>query len=203
MDTSLLIEIFGYIGSVLVVVSMLMSSVVKLRIFNMIGSVISGIYALISGAIPLMVMNVCLIAINLYNLYKLLKTTKEYDLVESSVEDTFLQYFVERYKEDIKVYFPEFDVNVRDYDTSFLVCCNGTPAGLFLGKKLEDGVVDIGIDYSTPVYRDCSVGTFLYAKLPGHGVKKLQFAQRGAEEHMAYMSKMGFKNDKGIYVKEI
>ena len=34
MDTAMLIEIFGYIGSALVVVSMLMSSVVKLRVIN-------------------------------------------------------------------------------------------------------------------------------------------------------------------------
>ena len=46
MDTSMIIEIAGYIGSVLVVVSMLMSSIVKLRIINTTGSSISAIYAL-------------------------------------------------------------------------------------------------------------------------------------------------------------
>ncbi len=57
MDTAMLIEIFGYIGSILVVVSMLMSSIVKLRAINTIGSVISGIYAVVCGAL----MNICLI----------------------------------------------------------------------------------------------------------------------------------------------
>ena len=57
MDNAMMIEIFGYIGSALVVVSMLMSSIVKLRIINTVGSVISGIYAVICGAIPLAVMN--------------------------------------------------------------------------------------------------------------------------------------------------
>ena len=73
MNTVLYIEIFGYIGSVLIVVSMFMSSVVKLRIINTAGSVISGIYALISGAFPLFVMNICIIVINIYNLIKLMK----------------------------------------------------------------------------------------------------------------------------------
>ena len=44
MDTAMLIEIFGYIGSARVVVSMLMSSIVKLRVINIFGSVISGTY---------------------------------------------------------------------------------------------------------------------------------------------------------------
>ena len=73
MDGKMMIEIFGYIGSALVVVSMLMSSIVKLRIINTVGSVISGIYAVICGAIPLAVMNICLITINIYGLVKLLK----------------------------------------------------------------------------------------------------------------------------------
>ena len=73
MNTALYIEMFGYIGSVLIVVSMFMSSVVKLRIINTAGSVISGIYALISGAFPLFVMNICIIVINIYNLIKPMK----------------------------------------------------------------------------------------------------------------------------------
>ena len=43
------IEIFGYIGSALVVVSMLMTSVVKLRVINTVGSLISGTYAFSIG----------------------------------------------------------------------------------------------------------------------------------------------------------
>ena len=73
MDTAMLIEIFGYIGSALVVISMLMSSIVKLRVINILGSIISGTYAIICGAFPLVLMNACLIVINVYNLYKLLR----------------------------------------------------------------------------------------------------------------------------------
>lgn len=76
MNTAILIEIFGYIGSALVVISMLMTSIVKLRVINMIGSVISGIYAVICGAFPLAFMNACLIIINFYNLIKLKKEKK-------------------------------------------------------------------------------------------------------------------------------
>ena len=64
MNAAMMIEIYGYIGSVLVVVSMLMSSIIKLRVINILGSVISGSYALIIGSFPLVLMNSCLIIIN-------------------------------------------------------------------------------------------------------------------------------------------
>ena len=71
MDSSLYLELFGYLGSFLVVISMLMSSVIKLRVINITGSIISGTYALIIGSFPLALMNICLIIINVYNVYKL------------------------------------------------------------------------------------------------------------------------------------
>ena len=90
MDPALLIELFGYLGSTLVVVSMLMASVVKLRVINTLGSVISATYALIIGSFPLALMNICLIVINVYNLFKLLKTEQQYDLVKTAPEDAFV-----------------------------------------------------------------------------------------------------------------
>ena len=45
MSTALMIEIFGYIGCIFVIISMLMTSVVKLRVINTVGSSISAVYA--------------------------------------------------------------------------------------------------------------------------------------------------------------
>ena len=47
MTKEMIIEAVGYLGSFLVLVSFLMTSVVKLRIVNTIGSLIFMIYALI------------------------------------------------------------------------------------------------------------------------------------------------------------
>lgn len=201
-DTQMLIEIFGYIGSFLVVFSMLMSSVVKLRVINTVGSVVSGIYALICGAYPLVLMNTCLIVINVYNLYKLLHTKQEYDMVESQKEDGLLAYFLEKYQDDIAKYFPDFTGEVA-YDNAYVVCCNGNPAGVLLGHEKSDGVIDVIIDYSIPAYRDCSVGTYLYSKLAENGVQRLEYAQVEAEAHVAYLKKMGFIRENHVYVKNM
>lgn len=199
----MLIEIFGYIGSTLVVVSMLMSSVVKLRIINTIGSVISGTYALIIGSFPLALMNFCLIVINVYNLFKLLKSEQQYDLIDGRTDDAFLNYFLERYKNDIQIYFPEFKMDKTLVNQAYIVCCNGNPAGVLLGRKKEEGIIDIEIDYSIPIYRDCSVGSYLYSKLPEKGIHILTFAQNESEAHVSYLNKMGFVKENNTYIKKL
>lgn len=58
-------EIFGYVGTALVIISMTMTSLLKLRIINMCGGLISLIYAIVVSAWPVVVLNACLIAVNL------------------------------------------------------------------------------------------------------------------------------------------
>lgn len=70
MNTNIYLEIFGYIGTALVVISMMMTSVTKLRIFNMSGSVISAIYAGICGTWPIVVLNISLFLINGFHLIR-------------------------------------------------------------------------------------------------------------------------------------
>ena len=74
----MIIELIGYFGSLLVVVSMLMTSVIKLRIINTVGSLIFTVYALIIKSYPTALMNFSLVLINVYNLYRLLKVQKDY-----------------------------------------------------------------------------------------------------------------------------
>ena len=202
MDTAMMIEIFGYIGSVLVVVSMLMSSIIKLRVINLVGSVVSGIYALIVGAFPLVLMNACLIIINVYNLIKLLKTKQVYDLVDADADDALVKYFLNCNENDIKTFFPGFDKTDVCGKKAYVVYCEGTPAGVLLGEE-NNGVMDVAIDYSTPAYRDCSVGAYLYSKLPAKGINTLKFAQKESATHVEYMGKMGFVKENNVFVKKM
>lgn len=202
MNTTMIIELAGYLGSTLVVVSMLMSSVVKLRVINTIGSCISATYALIIHSYPLALMNICLIIINCYNLAKLLKSEQQYDLIQADTNDAFLAYFIARYRQDIRDFFQETDLDLSASDTAYIVCCDAAPAGLLLGKTSENGVLDITVDYTTPVYRDCSVGKYLYAKLSEHGIRKLIYSGT-SKKHAEYLLKMGFVPENGRYEKTL
>lgn len=200
MNTSTIIELVGYLGSTLVVVSMLMSSVIKLRVVNTIGSVVSVTYALIIHAYPLALMNICLIIINCYNLAKLLKSKKHYDLIPVGTDDAFLGWFLAYYGQDIRNYFQEAEKAAETSDTAYIVCCDAAPAGLLLGKVRENGLLEIAVDYSTPTYRDCSVGKYLYSRLPEEGIRKLVCSGE-CEKHKDYLEKMGFVRKDGVYEK--
>ena len=65
------IEVIGYIGTALILISMMMTSVAWLRIVNMSGSVFSMVYGAATGAWPVFVLNLCMIAVNLVQLIRL------------------------------------------------------------------------------------------------------------------------------------
>lgn len=90
MDAKIWIEIFGYVGS-----------------------------ALIIGSYPLAILSFSLVIINIYNLFKLLKPKNNYDLVVGKADDAFVNYFLSRYKEDIYSHFPGFTA-AKKGDTAYI-----------------------------------------------------------------------------------
>ncbi|MBR4791269.1 MAG: YgjV family protein [Treponema sp.] len=196
-----IIEIIGYIGSALVIVSMLMTSVVKLRVINTIGSVIFCTYALCIHSYPTAAMQVALIIINLINLHKLLNTKKEYSVVKLTGADSFPKYFLEQNNDDIKKIFPDFD-QIKSDDSVYLICCHSDCAGILVGTPAPENALNVSLDYTTPAYRDTSVGKFLYNKLKDDNIKKLT-ARTGIELHQKYLLKMGFAANGDCFEKQL
>ena len=200
--TNSFIEMIGYLGSSLVLVSFLMASVAKLRIVNSIGSVIFTIYAFIIHSYPTAIMNICLVLINIYYLVKLSNTSVDYTCIKISTDDSVVKHFINYYTEDITKCFPGIDVNFESADIGYAVMHEGTPAGILLGKKEADDNVDILLDYSIPQYRDFSIGKFLYSKIPADGIKSLTY--RGSDtNHKAYLKKLGFIRNESYYKKTL
>ena len=200
MRIEVILELIGYTGSLLVVISMLMTSVVKLRVINTIGGVIFCIYALCIHSYPTAAMQLCLIIINLVNLYKLNNTKKEYSAVGVKANDGFLSYFLFSHTNDIKQYFPDFSA-AHEGDKIFLITCSGSPTGVFIAnEEISDAdrdaalgtTLNVKLDYTTPAYRDCSAGKFLYEHLRKLGFKKL-VTETKIPAHEKYLKKMGFK----------
>lgn len=202
MDTHMIVEMIGYIGSILVVISVLMSSLVKLRVINSAGALIFAIYALIIKSYPTALMNFCLVAINAYYLVRLKRQERHFELIDGKADDALLGYVLNYYKEDIKTYFPDWKGDTDKANAAYVVCCDGAPAGVLLGRIKKQGVLEVLFDYSTPAYRDCSVGKYLYAKLAGFGVHKLIFSEK-SQKHEGYLRKMGFVKENGVYVKSV
>ena len=77
MDPKIWLEIFGYIGTALVLVSFLMHDIKWLRAVNMAGGAISLIYAIIMNTMPVVVLNGSLIMINGIQLARILRRERE------------------------------------------------------------------------------------------------------------------------------
>lgn len=191
-------DIIGYAGSLLVVISMLMTSVMKLRIINIAGSVLAVIYSIAIGAYPTLVMNVALIIINLINLYKLRNNSSEFRLVKAPGSDVVLGDLIAKYKDDIQKYFPGYR-DLTAEDTAFIVFNEDIPVGITAGR-INNSCLDLYFDYSTPAYRDCSVGNYVYKHLHAFGLSKAQIAEP-SKDHLAYLNKVGFYADGNKYVK--
>lgn len=201
MNRAMLIEMFGYLGSALVLVSFLLTSVVKLRIVNTVGSVIFAIYALIIHSYPTAVMNFCLVAINLYFLWKMSKTEKVYDLTSVRSNDVYLKYLIDKYGDDMRATFPGVDLDTSKINRAFIISCEGKPVGITLGKD-EDTNLELVLDYTIPQYRDFSVGTFLFSRLGSLGYKTVSYSG-SVEHHQDYLKATGFVLSNGKYVKKL
>lgn len=202
MDRQMILELVGYFASLLVLVSLLMTSVVKLRVINMIGSFIFAVYALFISSYPTAVMNFCLVGVNIYFLVKMARTERVFAFLPLEREEAYLRHFLQFYEEDMRKYFSAQAISDAGADRAFLVCCDTTPAGVLTGRLLEEGVLEVALDYSTPQYRDCSVGRYLYRQLGEQGYKKL-VVPTATEVHGAYLKKMGFLWENGRYEKEL
>jgi len=192
-----LIEAIGYIGSLLVLASMLMTSVFKLRVINTIGSFIFTIYALIIHSYPTALMNACLVLINLHFLWKMHRLDKDFALVQAGPDDGFVRFFIDSRREDIRACFPGISLDLADASCVYVVCCDGRPVGVTAGEQ-EGSILNLILDYTIPEYRDFSVGRFLIEECRKQGLTKLCYGGP-VEYHLPYLQKLGYVKNGELY----
>lgn len=71
------VEWVGYLASFLVLISLLMSSIVKLRWINLVGSSMFSIYGFLISSYPVAFMNAATALINVYYLIKIYRSQEE------------------------------------------------------------------------------------------------------------------------------
>lgn len=203
MNDTWYFELIGYSGSILILISMLMTSVVRLRVINLIGSAVFTVYALLIGSYPTAFLNACLVGINIYHLIKLKrKAGRGYEMHKVGGCDGFTEWFTGKYRDDIKKFFPNVSEECVRQSEGFAVFMEDSAAGILLGK-LDGDSFSVLLDYTAPAYRDSSVGEYVYANLPSHGIKKLT-CTTGVPEHASYLEKMGFAlQDDGSYCRRL
>ncbi|MFZ1291562.1 MAG: hypothetical protein WAR79_15810 [Melioribacteraceae bacterium] len=204
------IEIIGYTGSALVALSLMMKNIFYLRRINLIGAATFAIYGLLVGAIPVFILNSFISLIDIYYIFEM-KRKKEYFTllpIENS-HGSLLNKFFDFYSNDIKKFFPNFEISKIDEDKSFFILRNLIPVGLFAYKEISEQKILIELDYAIPDYRDLKNARFVYFAQSNHFIKKgykILTAETEIEAHKKYLLKIGFSNDKTnpkLYSKKI
>lgn len=202
MTYETILELVGYFASVLILISLLMSSAVKLRIINTVGSIVFTVYGILIHSYPTAFLNSISAVVDIYYLIKLLRCNIDLTSCTLRHDESVLQEFFRYYRNDIGHYFPHFDFTIDPQDLVIMVYADACPAGLFVARPEDHNSLRIRLDYSIPKYRDCSIGKFLYPELTRAGIRQLVIDSYTAD-HELYMKKMGFSSRDGIYVKPL
>ncbi|TFH14406.1 MAG: hypothetical protein E4H05_09520 [Acidimicrobiales bacterium] len=199
----------GYLASALVVVSLTMTSVVRLRIISLLGSITFVVYGLLIDSAPIVVTNAAIMFINLWFLRKEFASGSGhgFDLGASHIrpDSPFLRDFVEFHLIDIHRFQPDFVLTSGDDVTSWLLTRDGLPAGLLIGR-VTGTTMTIDLDYVLRAYRDSRLGHWLFGRgadvFRRDGIDTVR-SYGSTDTHRKYLVRMGFHPVAGTDVLDL
>lgn len=187
-------EFVGYVASALVVASLAMASVVRLRAISLLGSVVFVVYGALLPSIPIVVTNTAIGAINIWFLGRELGGKRDLGAVVVPADSPFLADFVRHHTPDIRSFQPDFDP-ARTADLSIVLMRDGLPAGVVRGD-VDGDTLHLTLDYVLKAYRDSRLGQWLFGRgagvLRAAGVGRV-VATGETDAHRAYLRRTGFR----------
>ncbi|HXG58321.1 MAG TPA: hypothetical protein VNL91_04820 [Thermoanaerobaculia bacterium] len=197
MTVSLPLQLLGYAASLLIVTSMLMRSIVRLRMFNLAGAATFSIYGFLIGATPVGVLNLLTASINVVQLVRLRRRREIFRILEVRPDAQYVSYFLDFQMSDIRRFVPGFRGNAP---------CDGTPLALFVLRDLVPAGIllgcirgerlEVSLDYASPPYRDMKIGRYLFHDeadfFRSRGIREI-VSPAGAPVHSRYLEAMGFE----------
>ena len=201
--------VLGYLASVLLAISLLVSNDIRFRWLNSFGCVAFILYGISIDAFPVILTNSLLLCINLIYLIKIYRTTENFDLLEFEPKDLIIRKFLLFYKKDIKNYFPEYSIDETTNQIRFVVLRDLVIANIFAAHIDENGTAFVKINYTVEKFRDFKVGRFIFEKenkyLFEKGIKQIAYEKVSNKNHERFLKIMGFEksvlNGRECYIK--
>ena len=186
-------ELVGYLASLLVVVSLSMTSVVRLRMISLAGSAAFVVYASLIGSVPIVVTNIAIACLNIWFLWRELRGGRDLGAIIVPTDSPFLLDFLHHHAHEIGGFQPDSDPSELA-EFAMVLTRDGLPAGVVLGHR-DSSTLDITIDFVLRAYRDSRLGSWLYG--PGARVFKpagieLITTTASSDAHRSYLDRVGF-----------
>lgn len=192
------LEAFGYAASVVVAVSLMMSSILKLRWWNLAGAAAFSLYGLLIHAYPVAVLNGFIALADAYYLIRMYGTREDFRAIPVPENSAYLACIFEAHREEILRIFPRFDLRGEGGRVGFFVLRNLVPAACFLGTPRAEGVLEADLDFALPAYRDLRPGAFLFQERLGLfrelGIRRIE-ARSADPAHCDYLRRVGFAEE--------
>lgn len=191
-------EAFGWLGSVLVVLSLTLSDLRRFRTVNLIGSVIATIYNAAIEIWPFAAMNGAIALINICWLIRLHRerfVLRTYQVLRADLSSDAVQHMLSQHGEEIAGFYPQFDPHSPDEGRhAFLVANGDVTVGLVVLHETGDATGQVEVDYVTKAYRNYSPGEFVYQDsgvISDLGLRRL-FVPGDAGGDEKYFRRVGF-----------
>ncbi len=201
-----MIEVLGYAASAVIILSLTMTSLVKLRVVGLAGSVLFAIYGALVGAIPVVATNAVIFGLHAFFLWRAFNVDEFFTLLEVRPESRYLDEFLDYYRSDICSFQPDFSFAPTSEHLTLFILRDLVPAGLFIGRPSGGGTLDVQLDYVIPRFRDLKVADFLFRAnreaFRRHGVSHL-VARIETEAHGRYLRRVGFAGRDGDSVEMV
>ena len=197
----IVVEWIGYISSIVILISLTMSSIIKLRWINLLGAILFSIYGIFIGAMPVAVVNLGIALIDIYYLWRLYGQKESFVVVKADVGSALFQYFIDENRDEIE---EQIDIaKIDDSDIAVYTLRDNNLAGIVIGYMVDDDTLFIKLDFVVSKYRDFKIGHYLFVKneklFKDRGIKRL-LAHARDTEHQIYLQKVGFKQlDDSLY----
>jgi len=200
MNFDWLKEAIGYAASLIILVSLLMTNVFRLRLINGVGSVLFGAYGWLIGSWPVCAINLVIAGIDGWYLLQSMRYSAYFDLAPAtSLGAEYLRRFFLFHERELMEFAPGLTLEDLQEAHTCILFRNMLPVGLFSYRQ-AGADADIVIDFLIPEYRDFKAGRYLYRTkrmfFKEQGIKRFHAVARHPS-HPRYFSKNGFVREEG------
>jgi hypothetical protein len=203
------VEVLGWVGSGLLIVSLLQTRVLRLRLLNTVAASVLVVFNWLIEVWPMTAMNLVIVGINLVQIARLRSAnhTEGYDLLEVDPQDEYLRHLVRVHEDEIRRFNPGFVYDpAAARNSAFLVLRGDETAGIvLLADSDEVGVARLQLDYVTPKYRDYNPGKFVFERSGWFAAHEYNYvvAPPSMSPDDPYLARMGFELRDGEWVRRV
>jgi hypothetical protein len=189
------LEIIGWVGSALLVFSVVQSRFMRFRVLNLVASAVLVAYNAALQVWPMVAVNAALVVIDFYYIWKLQRDRRADQAFTYAPADAGLaDWFLQRFGDDLAGFHPDIVADLPAAQAA-AIFHDDRVIGLVAWRPLDGGVAELLADYVIPAYRDFHPGVFVYSPagpLRQAGVRVVHIDQ---PKHAvaAYLKKLGFE----------